>query len=735
MVESSMPARVLTRRRLLRSAAVTSAGLSVLAACSSNGSPTGASTPTGTPGAPQPASPKATTTSSSGRSTKGSSRTPLPPPKTLRESPQLAAKVKAGKLPALHDRLPEDPYVIPHHWCTRGEYGGDLKMSMSDTGSSAMYEYNYGNSFVRYLNDGLDIGPGLAKSWQVNADSTQFTFHFRRGLKWSDGKPWTTADVMYWWEDMVLDPRHTAAPPDDTRDGRDAVATVTAVDDYTLRLTFKSPAPAAVERIAAWVNGNNGSNGAVWVVPRHYIKQFHPKYNHKIDPDSNWQVKHDQKLLWLRNPDCPTLVGWHCAEYHDGRSVVLERNPYYYAVSAQGDQLPYIDRIQWTCTQDPQVQLLQFTTSKVDYVHGGHTALTLADFSTLKKAEASGTGLHVRTWDSGSGTGSVTFLNFDSPDKKWRTLLAEQKFRLALSHAFNRPEARKVIYFQTGELTTGTLSTKGPLFNATAKGKRYYKQWRDAADQYDPKLSAKLLDELGVKDRDGDGMREYPDGSKLTIRLDYPADTSNEHKSKCIQLARDWTAVGCKTVVNPMPPAAYGDGWGRGQLTAYTAWESSDSNVLVYPNFVIPIQTAGWAPLTGQGYAMRLSAPDELRKQADVNPWKRKPPFVTKADGLPMADELARLQDTYDRARVEPDPAKRANIIWQIIKQHIDKGPYFLGVVCNYPQPVLTHPDLRNVPDRDQLALGGWVNPWVTPSPAVYDPEVYYWHDPGQHEI
>jgi peptide/nickel transport system substrate-binding protein len=705
------------KRRTVLGAFAAAAAVTTLSACSS-GSSTGASD---------------SDTPQSDSSRKGSVTDPMKVPSTLKESPALTALVDAGRLPALAKRIPASPYVVPHRWLDTGTYGGTLKMSINDTANTGMYEYFYGYSFVRYLNDGLDIGPGLAESWEVDKDSTTFTFHFRKGLRWSDGKPWTTADVLYWWKDLVGNPDYPMSPPDDVRDGRDQIAEITAVDDTTLRLSFKNPAPAAVERIAAWVNGT-GQNGAAWTVPKHYLSQFHPQYNKAIDPDSDWQTAHDRKLRWLSNPDCPTLAGWHCETYREGRSVVLARNPYYYAVTPGGDQLPYIDRIQWLCTQDPQVQLLQFTTSKVDYVHGGHTALTLADFSSLKKAEASGRGLKVRTWDSGSGTGSVTFLNFDIKDAKWRALVAKQKMRLAMSHAFNRPDVRKTIYFETGELTTGTLSTKGPLFNSTETGKQMYAKWRDASSQYDPAKAKALLDELGVVDADGDGLREYPDGSRLRIRIDYPADTSNEHLGKCRSLARDWKAVGLDSVINPVTPTAFDDQWARGELTMLTAWESSDSNVLVYPNFVVPVATSSWAPLHGQGYTMRISDPAKIKSQAGLDPWKRKPPHLTPDDETPMTETITRLQDIYDLARVEADPAKRAQHIWDIIKIHVEEGPLFLGVVCNYPQPVLTHADLSNVPQPEELALGGWVNPWVTPSPAVYDPEAYFWRNVENHQ-
>ena len=273
----------------------------------------------------------------------------------------LADLVKAGKLPKVEDRLPENPYVVPHNWVTKGQvrrhHPHDASRRRRTTRSSSTM---YGPSFTRFLNDGLDIGPGLAEKWEVSADQKEFTFHFRKGLKWSDGEPWTTEDVMYWWEDMVLNEQQSDSPPDPTRDGKAEVATITAPDDYTLKLTFKNPAPFTMERITTWVKGS--MLGGRWSVPKHYIKQFHPKYNKAISAkDGAWATLHDQKLFWITNPDCPTMTGWRVKSYKSGQTTLWERNPYYYCVSKDGDQLPYLDQVQWLVTTDPQVQKLQIT--------------------------------------------------------------------------------------------------------------------------------------------------------------------------------------------------------------------------------------------------------------------------------------------------------------------------------------------------------------------------------------
>ncbi len=706
---------VLSRRRLLAASAAAAGSTAVLAACGNSGSSKSKDRGAGT---------------NAGASGKGAPKEPLPKPASFQQAPSLDAAVKAGTLPKVEDRLPADPYVVPHNWVQKGKYGGLLKTTTASTAGGDLYECTYGYSFLRYFNDGQDIGPGVAESWEISPDAKIITFHFRKGLKWSDGQPWTTADIMYWWNDMVINPDHTASPPDDVRDGKDQVAKVTAPDDTTLVLTFQTPAPVAVERIAAYVNRT--TIGPYWHVPKHYIKQFHPKYNKAINPKSAWQTKHDQKLLWNQNPDCPTMVGYHCSKYSEGRAVYWERNPYYYAVTRDGDQLPYIDKWQWICIADSQVQILAMTAGKFDYVHTRNTPVTLGDFSGFKKAEAKG-GLKVQTWDSGNGSGSMTFFNFDTQDADLRNLLGEHDFRLALSYAFNRPLAKKSIYFDTGELTTGTLSPKGVSFNINDEAKKVYTQWRDSAIKYDPDQAKKLLDGLGLKDTDGDGFREYKNGKKLTVSLDYHADTSRENIDKCTQQKRDWEAVGIKTMMNPLAPTTFSDKWGQGQLTTTADWGIGDCSPYIYAGWIVPVANSWWAPLTGQGYALRLADPGAAVKQKATSPWKRTPPFATVDDGFPLGKTWAKVQDIYDAGRVEPDELKRTKALWDIYKVHIDEGPFMYGIVANFPATVLQHGDLRNIPTRDNLALGGWTDPWFLPSPAVYDPETYYWDNPGQH--
>jgi peptide/nickel transport system substrate-binding protein len=658
---------------------------------------------------------------------KGSATRPIEAASRLKEAPMLRQMVDAGDIPPLEERLPEKPYVVPHRWLTSGKYGGTMRWNSSDAWGTTHFvqESMYGHSLLRWLNDGLDIGPGLAESWESNDDASEWTFRFRKGLRWSDGEPWTTADIMYWWEDMVLNEEHPSPPPFELISAKGTVAKLAAPDDETLTVTFDTPAPLLPGLVACWVK--RGIGPADWMQPRHYLEQFHPEYNDQAGED--WVETHESKKDFALNSECPTMTGWKLKSYKEGSNAVWERNPFYWCVSKDGAQLPYMDTITVSEVQDPEIQKLQFTEGRVDYVHGGFTPLTIGDVSGLKQAESRNR-LRVWFWDSGSGTGSVFFFNYDYEDEKLRELFRKPKFRQALSHAFDRDEAQKAIYFNTGEKTTGTTSRKSVEFVFNEEGRQRYEEWRDAYVQYDPGKAKSMLDELGVEDQDGDGKREMPDGSKLVIRLDYPADTSEEHIRKNEFLKRDWDAIGIDTRMNPVPPEGLEDQWNIGKLMSKTAWEVSDGpNSLVNPTWLLPLEPSRWAPLHGQGYILKSDDPKKVEDQKDEDPWKRQPPWLLPEEG----DPIQRLYDIYAKATLETDGIKRHKLVWDILKVHVEDGPFFMGVVANYPRIVLVHEDMRNVPRQEELVLNGFVNTWIHPTPAVYDPEAYYWENPEEH--
>jgi peptide/nickel transport system substrate-binding protein len=468
--------------------------------------------------------------------------------------------------------------------------------------------------------------------------------------------------------------------------------------------------------------------GPAWVMPRHYMEQFNPILN---KDNKDWET-HQQKFNH-NNPDIPRLTGWKLTTFEDGVRAVWERNPYYWVVDSEGNQLPYIDRINVQALKDREIEKLSFTSGQVDHAH--FHGQTLADIQSLREAEPQ-SGLEVRFWDSGSGTGSAYFFSMDYNDPKYREVFRDKAFRQALSHAYNRADVQKAVYFGLGELTTGTMSPKAIEYNINDQGKAAYAEWRDSYVNYDPGLAEKILEDAGYK-KGADGKRTMKDGSPLKIQLTIASDQAQPgsvHLSKNERLVRDWQAIGIDAEITVLPSEGYGEKWRTGEIPMNTNWGIGDGpNHLVFPSWVVADEPERWAPLQGRGYTLRGTAAE--KEQLDISPWERTPPRINVEDKdyMPAVAELHKL---YDQSKVEIDPMKRHQLVWDMIKIHVAEGPFITGVIANEPNIILVKKGLMNVPTREDLlkdGLGGFVGPWIIPSPATYDPETWYWDDPAAH--
>jgi len=697
----------LSRRDFLRLSAVAAAGAAV-AACAKTAEPTTA--PAAATNTPVPAATNTTIP------TREPTNTPVPTPVEVKEAPLVADLVAAGTLPALDERLPQNPLVIAMNWQQPGKYGGRQRFLSSWLGGN-QEESMYGNSPIRWVDDGLGIDQGWLEKWEHNDDTSEWTLYLRKGIKWSDGQPFTVDDIMYWWEDMCLNPDQATNPPDEALSGKGTLCDFVKVDDFTLQMVFDAPAPLTSDRLAMWVNGAIGPR---WIAPKHYISQFSPIYN----SDYSDYEEHDQMILWRQNPDCPSLASWVCTAFETDVFDTWDRNPYYYCVDPDGNQLPYLDGVDETAYQDAEAQKSAILAGQADFEW--HQPFQLADVATLKANEAT-SGLETRFIDTGSGTGSMFFFNQDYREDKYRELFRTPDFQRALSHAWNREEAQKILYFETGELTSGTLSPKAIEYQFNDEAKERYAEWRDAWKAYDPELSKQLLDGIDIVDTTGDGWRNFPDGSELLIRFDAPGSEGGEGRTKNELLAKTWNEIGIQTMMNPIASGA-SEMWQAGEKMSNCDWEVGDGpNHLVYPQWLVPIWNERWAPMQGRMYSVRGT---ELEgTEADVDPWERQPPRLDPVPGGPVEQLWAK----YDESKVEPDTIARYHLVWDMIKIHVENGPFFMGCVANFPRLLHVSTDMRNVPTRDDLATGGFGNPWIIPHPAVWNPEIFYYENPEDH--
>jgi peptide/nickel transport system substrate-binding protein len=689
--DNPMSANKMTRRDFLLASAMSAAGLA-LAACAQQ-----------TPTISEPA---ATATSAPA---KAPTNTPEPEVAAAgKEAPDLSALVAGGNLPALEERIPANTLVLePIHGI--GEYGGTLRRFLG----SNIQEYMYSHSPLRYIDEGLDIAPGMCESWEGNADNTEWTFFFRKGLKWSDGEPCTVDDVMFWWEDMVLNLDHGDSPPDFGRAGGKLVEFVKE-DDYTLKLKYQVSSPLTPWFLAGWVNAGVDAR---WIAARHYLEQFHPTYNKAMTDFGEL----NEKMTWRSNPECPALSTWTAESIDPGARQQWKRNPFYYCVDSEGNQLPYIDGLDEKSVSDVEVQKLEIMQGNVDFecFHG----LFLEDVSVLKLGEPEGN-YEARFWDSGSGTGMNYFWNYDHPDDNMRALYRTPEFKWAMSNAINRDEIQEIVYYGTGWPSTGTMTVKSIQFNFSDKAKEFYKECRDSHVEYDPEKAMALLDGIGVVDADGDGYREYPDGSKLEVVIDI-SGTLNKEAAGVLEITRkNWGEIGLNIVINPMSSSEFGTNWRGGLSSIRTQWECcGPPDQLTWTPWLIPQEPSRWAPLCA-GRRQMLGTPKE-DTELDKSPWDRSPPRWASTEPEYYDGPVRELDDIYAKLVLLVDNVERHESCWELIRKHVIENMFIMGTVANYPRIIIVSKDLMNVPTREETATGGLFNTWVVPAPAVYSPETW----------
>ena len=159
-----MNTRELSRRRFLQLSAFAAAG-SVAAACAAGAPPPAAENP------PAAVEEKVAT-----------------PPSQYGEAPMLADLVAKGELPPVDERLPVDPMALDLPWSDVGQYGGTLRKATTNSSFSDQTQLMYGHSSFHWTEGGQEVGPGLAKAWEVNEDATIWTLYYREGTRWSDGE-------------------------------------------------------------------------------------------------------------------------------------------------------------------------------------------------------------------------------------------------------------------------------------------------------------------------------------------------------------------------------------------------------------------------------------------------------------------------------------------------------------------------------------------------------------------
>ncbi|HEY6740565.1 MAG TPA: ABC transporter substrate-binding protein [Actinopolymorphaceae bacterium] len=463
------------------------------------------------------------------------------PAADAKEAPALARLVKDGKLPPLGQRLPAKPVVVKPVE-RPGRYGGEwntvLQGSADSSWASRILFYDY---LLRWDPEWKQMLPNLAERFESNSDGTQYTFFLRKGLRWSDGEPFTADDIVFAQNDVL---GNTELYPVSPYPGR-----AEKVDDLTVRFTLDEPDGLFLQK-QCMATGRH-----LIAHPRHYMQQFHKKYNPDVDALvekeklDDWIALYGAKADPMRNLELPVLSAWRFTTPADGSSsrAVAERNPYYWKVDTEGRQLPYIDKVVFEIINEVQVMVTKASAGEFD-MHCRHFN-TLVNKPVLAKWRERG---DYRFFDLQSGSMNHTLiqLNLTHKDPTLRAMFNNKKFRIGMSHAINRQEIIDAAFQKQGKPWQAAPRPESELYD---------EEMATQYIEYDVDLANKYLDEAGYAKKDGQGRRLRPDGEPIVFTLAFSSELRPEWADTADLLSKYWKAVGLTVRVQPLSRSLWVD--------------------------------------------------------------------------------------------------------------------------------------------------------------------------------
>ena len=330
-------------------------------------------------------------------------------------------------------------------------------------------------------------GPGLAESWSVAADAKTWTFKLRRGVRWSDGEPLTADDVVFTWNDLIYNPALTQTAFDPFRiQGREFA--VSKVDDFTVQVVTP-------EVFAPFID----FFGGVQVLPKHVLE---PAVQAKVFPSAYGVASKPNRVV-----GCGP---YRLKECRLGQYTLLERNPEYWVADRQGSRLPCFDEVMFTVHSGAGGEVAAFLDGKSDVCD----AVRPQHYAAFKQAAGGG---RFQLIDLGSGAereflwfNQNTGTNADgqplvNPVKlKW---FRNKKFREAFSCAIDRERLVREVYDGRAQPAYGLIAAENQKWN-DPDIPRY---------GFDLARARALLAEIGMKDRNGEGVLQDAEGNPVEV--------------------------------------------------------------------------------------------------------------------------------------------------------------------------------------------------------------------------
>lgn len=606
-----------------------------------------------------------------------------------KEAPSLAAAVAAGTLPPVAERLPASPEVVTPLG-EIGTYGGVVRYGLRGSSDHNHILRMVGNQgLVRWNTDFTGVIPNVAERWEVNPEATEYTFYLRQGMKWSDGQPFTADDVVFNVNDLIRNADFAPTHPRYMSAGEPMA--VEKVDEHTVKFVFKQPYGEFLNELATPL----GQHPVLYA--KHYCEQFHPTYNADLSGAiaeagaGDWQTLFIQKCGDIEvparwgNAERPTLDPWVVKMPYTGGAtlVTLERNPYFWQVDTEGNQLPYIDTLSSDVSQDVESLVLAVIGGNIDF--GLRHLDSAANRPVIAENRERGD-YRMFAADPGGGQHMMINLNLAHKDPGFRELFNQKDFRVALSIGMNRQEL----------IDTVLLGTSEPWQQGDFEGSPYYnEQLSTQYTEFDIEKANQMLDGLGLT-RGNDGVRRMADGRPVKFLVDVIPSLVPDFVDLLEVIERQWAEIGIDMDVNTLERTFFFERTSNANDHDAAVWGGGGVQIVGVPQQLVPLHhDARWGIPWSQWYN------------------------TGGQDGEEPPETIKNRMALYDQSKSTADPAERERLLKEIAQIAADEFEV-MGVAKAAVTYGIAKNKLANVPDT-------MVNSWFWPTPAPLLPQTWFY--------
>lgn len=647
---------------------------------------------------------------------------------TYSQAPMLDEAVEAGTLPSVEERLPEIPKItdamLPEDLDYQiGNYGGTLTTSTASVNWDPDIFCGMNEALLTMQSQNSDvITPNIVESYEVNDENTEFTFHLRKGLKWSDGVEVTMEDFRFTIEDVIYNTTINSVLNKNFRTGGSSSGNpgvFEVIDDYTYKFTFDGTYGGFLVylSVASW------TAYADYLKPAHILKQFHPDYAEEchgsLEEYYKWLqpfgtvLGYDdvtQEDVWVYIFNQVDLSTWETTDPNDTLTSVFfedlvdwnfptlypylmtssgggiynyERNPYYFKVDEAGQQLPYIDYLRCLYVEDTETQQLKYISGEATF---GLETVTAVNYPLyMENAESGDYTVYTPSYHY-SPVDIMINLNYglnpdgsvkdDNESQAWQEMTTDKRFLQALMHAVDAEELIDTVYHGLGEPSSAY----------------------QCDGDYD--LANALLDEMGAFDVDDDGYRETPSGLTFTWQI-WNRNAATDQIPACEMYAEFWREIGLNANVYTTESSLLGASTGANEVPMRVDW-AHEANLWHYRDWVFaysfPLYNQ-WINAGGYSGGVPEDSTDYLKPSDEFT-------YIYK-----LVDELMAVS-----------PTEAVNTIMPELTEYMATDLLSLIVpVTNAANCVILNSDIANVPTG---GLGIALN---------FSMEQFYYQHPEEH--